>query len=90
VELRLEGERVRDATGARVEIRWNGGRAIKLVASGGSYLSSHDHRVHAGVGTAATVDVDVLWPGGRRQVVRGLETNRLHHIREGAGAQPER
>jgi hypothetical protein len=84
VELILEGARVRDATGARVAIGWSGGRALALVASGGSYLSSHDRRVHAGVGTAAAVDVEIQWPGGRTQVVRGLETNRLHRIREGA------
>ena len=83
VELVLEGARVPDATGARVEIRWTGGRALRLVASGGSYLSSHDRRVHAGVGDAKSVDVEITWPGGTQQVVRGLETNRLHHIREG-------
>jgi enediyne biosynthesis protein E4 len=84
VELILDGARVRDATGARVDIRWNGGHAVRLVAAGGSYLSSHDRRVHAGVGAATSVDVEIVWPGGRRQSVRGLETNRLHRIREAA------
>lgn len=82
VELTLAGERIRDATGARVEIRWEGGRATRLVVSGGSYLSSNDPRVHAGVGDAQRVDVEIVWPGGARQTVRGLETNRLHRIRE--------
>lgn len=89
VELALDGARVRDATGARVEIRWSGGRALRLVASGGSYLSSHDRRVHAGVGDAKSVDVEILWPGGTRQTIRGLETNRLHHIREGEASTPK-
>lgn len=88
LELVLEGERIRDATGTRVEIRWKGGRATRLVASGGSYLSSHDPRVHVGVGAATTVDLDVLWPGGRRQTVSGLATNRLYRIREGMAPQP--
>ena len=83
VELLLEGARIRDATGARVDIRWDGGRATRLIVSGGSYLSSHDARVHAGVGNAATVDVEITWPGGSRQMVRGLETNRLHRVRQG-------
>jgi hypothetical protein len=90
VELLLEGARVRDATGARVDIRWEGGRATRFVASGGSYLSSHDHRVHAGVGSATRVDVEILWPGGQRQSIRGLATNRLHRIREAAPVEAAR
>ena len=82
VELLLEGTRIRDATGARVEVRWDGGRATRLIVSGGSYLSSHDPRVHVGVGTARTVDVEIVWPGGARQRVEGLQTNRLHRIRQ--------
>ena len=82
VELLLEGTPIRDATGARVDIRWKGGQATRLVVSGGSYLSSHDRRVHAGVGQATSVDVDIIWPGGARQTLRNLETNRLHRIRQ--------
>lgn len=87
VEVLLEGAGIRDATGARVDIRWEGGRATRFVASGGSYLSSHDRRMHAGVGSAAEVDVEILWPGGGKQSRRGLATNQLHRIREtSAGA----
>lgn len=88
IELQLEGTRIPDATGARVDVRWAGGRATRLVVSGGSYLSSHDPRVHVGVGDAKTVDVEVIWPGGGRQTLRGLETNRLHRIREAAKKVP--
>ena len=56
--------------------------STRLVVSGGSYLSSHDRRVHAGVGQATSVDVDIIWPGGARQTLRNLETNRLHRIRQ--------
>ena len=83
LELLLEGARIRDATGARVDIRWSGGRAVRLVVSGGSYLSSNDRRVHAGVGRATTADVEIVWPGGERQTLRGLDTNRLHRISQG-------
>jgi enediyne biosynthesis protein E4 len=88
IELVLEGSRIRDATGTRVDLRWDGGRTTRLVVSGGSYLSSHDRRIHAGVGAASTVDLDVVWPGGARQTLRGLQTNRLHRIREGASPEP--
>jgi hypothetical protein len=82
IELALEGETIRDATGARVHIRWDGGGTTRLVVSGGSYLSSNDPRVHAGVGSATAVDVEITWPGGQRQTVQRLETNRLHRIRQ--------
>jgi hypothetical protein len=85
IELLLQGSTIRDATGARVDIRWEGGRATRLIVSGGSYLSSNDPRVHAGVDTARTVDVEIVWPGGSRQRVRELETNRLHRIRQSGG-----
>ena len=87
VELLLEGTRITDATGARVDMRWEGGRATRLVVSGGSYLSSHDARVHAGVADAKTVDVEIIWPGGERQALRGLETNRLHRVRQGGATK---
>ena len=84
IELQLEGSTIRDATGARVDLRWEGGRATRLVVSGGSYMSSSDPRVHAGVGNAQTVDVEIIWPGGQRQALAGLATNRLHRIRQSA------
>lgn len=84
VEVLLQGARVRDATGARVEITWPTGRVTRLVVSGGSYLSSNDQRVHAGVGDAVKVDIEIIWPGGRTQRLNGLETNRLHRIQEPA------
>jgi hypothetical protein len=88
VEVLLEGARIADATGARVDLRWDGGRATRLVVSGGSYLSSHDPRVHAGVGSAKTVDVEIIWPGGQRQTLPALETNRLHRVREARAPEP--
>jgi len=85
LELRLEGAGSnRDAIGARVEARWEGGRALRVVASGGSYLSSSDPRVHVGIGEATRADLDVTWPDGRRQALRGLAADRLYALREGA------
>jgi hypothetical protein len=41
----------------------------------------HERVIHAGVGAASRVDAHITWPGGRQQIVRGLESNRLHTIR---------
>ena len=47
-----------------------GGRTlVRDVASGDSFLSTHDPRPHFGLGSTATVDqVDVRWPDGTHSV----------------------
>jgi hypothetical protein len=90
IELSLEGTRVRDATGARVECRWSGGRAVRAVVSGGSYLSSHDRRLHIGIGSAREARCEIRWPGGRRQDAGGLAGGRAYRVREGQAPQPIR
>jgi len=91
IELLLEGRTIRDATGAVVTLRWaNGGRALRIVASGGSYLSSHDPRVHAGVGAAREVDVEIRWPGGEAQTIQSLAANRRYRVRQGEDPAPFR
>lgn len=86
IELVLEGKAVRDATGALITFTWKDGRALRVVASGGSYMSSHDRRVHAGVGTATTVEGEIRWPGGDVQPLGTLKTNRRYRVRQGGPA----
>jgi len=87
IELSLEGARIRDATGARVACAWSGGQALGIVASGGSYLSSHDRRVHIGLGPAQAARCQIGWPGGRQQDVGLLAGNHAYRVREGAAPQ---
>jgi len=76
----------RDAVGARVVVRHAGGRALQLVGSAGSFLSSDDPRLHFGLGSAARVDeLEVTWPGGAREVFRDVAAGQLVTIRQGAG-----
>ncbi|HEX6739456.1 MAG TPA: CRTAC1 family protein, partial [Vicinamibacteria bacterium] len=85
VSLRLQGAGAnREAVGARVTARWSGGRALAVAAAGGSYLSSHDPRLHLGVGEAAAVDLEVEWPSGTRQQVAKVQTGRFYRWAEGA------
>jgi hypothetical protein len=85
-ELSLEGKTIPDATGALVTIRLPESRVIKYVASGGSYLSSHDRRIHAGVGSAATVQVEIRWPDWTLQDLGTLRTNRRYKVVQGGPA----
>ena len=86
LELQLEGKTIPDATGALVTIRMPGSQVMKYVASGGSYLSSHDRRIHAGVGTAATVQVEIRWPDWTMQDLGTLKTNRRYKVVQGGPA----
>ena len=80
----------RDGVGAKVRVRCGERTQVREVASGSSYLSSSDPRLHFGLGQAARVDeVRVTWPNGLVEAWRGREANQLLVVREGSGAQPD-
>lgn len=80
IGLQLEGTKSnRDAIGAQVTV--SGQR--RWVTGGGSFLASHDPRLVFGLGEAnQPVQVEILWPSGRRQIVEGLAPGKYHRIRE--------
>ena len=65
LSVRLRGRAAnRDGIGARIEV-WSGARRmVRERTSGGSYLASHDPRVHFGLGTGLADSLRVHWPGG--------------------------
>src|SRR5262249_40409729 len=76
----------RDALGAQVRVQTPEGKYLGLVPSGGSYMTSHDPRVHFGLGQAKRVDhIEVLWPDGKREHFKGGSTNRRVHLQQGTG-----
>jgi hypothetical protein len=71
----------RFAIGARLTLEAGGGRQVREVRSGGSYLSQSDLRAQFGLGShAGPVDVEVRMPGGDRWQWRGLPVDRLHEL----------
>ena len=73
----------RDGTGTRVTLRAGGHTQIQEINRGASYLSSHDGRLHFGLGVHTTVDrLEVRWQSGVVQVFENLLTNREHVISE--------
>ena len=64
--------------GTRVVVEAAGRRQRRDLAAGGSFLSSHDPRLHFGLGTARTVDrLEVIWPRGDRTVLTNVPANQF-------------
>ncbi|MBE7180765.1 MAG: CRTAC1 family protein [Terriglobus roseus] len=58
-------------------------KQIDEVRSGGSYFSQNDPRVHFGLGTAATADLEIQWPSGAKDTLKALAANKLYVVQEG-------
>ena len=73
----------RDGIGTRVILTSDKRTQIQEVNPGASYLSSHDARLHFGLGSYTTVDrVEVRWQSGVVQVFENLPANQEHVITE--------
>jgi hypothetical protein len=71
--------------GAKVTIRAGGRTQSRDIASGDSYMSTHDPRPHFGLGTVSTVDeVDVRWPDGTHSVRRNVHVGQFLTIKKGS------
>ena len=75
----------RSAIGARVIARYGGKMQAQEVIAQSSYLSSHDRRLHFGIGSADTADIEIRWPSGIQQNLPGLPSNHLITIDEVRG-----
>ena len=70
--------------GTTVTVTAGGRTQRRDIASSDSYLSSHDPRLHFGLGDAARADmIDVRWPDGSHTVRRDEAARRLIVIRKG-------
>ena len=76
----------RSAIGARVRVRTGERVQIDEVASGSSYYSQNDLRLHFGLGAARAADaVEVRWPTGDVERFTAVRGNRAVRIVEGEG-----
>lgn len=92
LRLRLTGpDASRDPVGARITVLVGGRTIVRTIDGGGSYLSSHDPRVHFGLGEVAAVQrIEVRWPSGRVESRREPGTNRTIHWSESLEESPKR
>jgi enediyne biosynthesis protein E4 len=76
----------RDAYGADVTVQAARRNWTRLVQPGYGYCSSHDPRVHFGLGAATRVDtIRVHWPDGSSEVFPGCAADRYLVLRKGSG-----
>jgi hypothetical protein len=90
LELRLVGgpKSPRDAIGATVYLTSGDQRQRGDVVSGGSYASTHDPRLHFGLGDATSVDlIEVRWPSGAKEKFVITKVDQIVTIVEGKGAK---
>jgi hypothetical protein len=78
LKVKLIGrESNRSGIGARVICSYNGKRQAQELAAQSSYLSANDPRLHFGLGDSETADLEVIWPLGARQVLRGVKAGQI-------------
>jgi hypothetical protein len=76
----------RSAIGTRVKVTASSRSQIDEVMSGSSYYSQNDLRLHFGLGRAAAADtVEIAWPSGVKETLRGIAANQLVVIQETKG-----
>ena len=74
----------RDAIGAEVKLTAAGHAQWATVSTASSYLSASDKRVHFGLGSAATADVEIRWPSGIQQTLKGVKADQQIKVEEAA------
>jgi enediyne biosynthesis protein E4 len=91
LKVKLVGTRSnRSGIGARVICSYAGKRQAQEVIAQSSYLSANDPRLHFGLGEATAADIEIVWPLGARQALRGVKADQILTIREGGPASREK
>ncbi len=61
-------------------------RQMDEVRSGGSYLSQSDLRIHFGLGSATSADLEIHWPSGVVDKVKDVKAKQILRLEEGKSA----
>ena len=77
----------RDAIGALVKLKTEHLMQSATVSTTGSYLSANDKRLHFGLNNDAMVtDVEIHWPSGVLQHLKGPQVDQMIAVKEPVGA----
>jgi hypothetical protein len=87
LKLKLVGTQSnRSAIGARVTCIYGGKRQAQEVMAQSSFYSCNDPRLHFGLGSTTTADLEIRWPGGITQEMKGVRADQILTIREPASS----
>jgi enediyne biosynthesis protein E4 len=78
----------RSAIGARVVVRYGTKKQAQEVMSQSSFYSSNDPRLHFGLGSETTADIEIRWPSGLQERLKGISADQLLVVKEGSGILP--
>jgi hypothetical protein len=86
VQFKLEGTKSnRSAIGAEVRVYWNGQEQLQQVSGGSGFCAQNSRRLHFGLGSGASIEkVVIRWPSGKEQTLTGVETGKMHVVKEAA------
>ncbi|WP_158787230.1 CRTAC1 family protein [Granulicella sp. L46] len=79
----------RDGIGAKVAVKLpDGKRLVQIVKTGSSYLSQSELPLTFGLGApkpGKVVDIEIVWPSGRRESIPAIAANQSIKVLEGKG-----
>ncbi len=71
--------------GARITAHTDTLEQIADATTAGSVFCASDPRVHFGLGDATRVDLEIRWPGGKVQTLKGVAANQVIEVDEDRG-----
>jgi enediyne biosynthesis protein E4 len=84
LKLKLTGTKSnRSAIGAKAFVSAAGRRQRQEVLSQSSFYSQSDLRLHFGLGSAMSADVEIHWPSGLKETYSGVKSNQILSLKEG-------
>jgi enediyne biosynthesis protein E4 len=87
IQIRAQGTASNSfGLGATVRVQTAGKSQVREINNVASYLSSNDTRLHLGLGDAKIIQqLEILWPSGRRQVLKDVPANQALVVKEPEG-----
>jgi hypothetical protein len=86
LKVRLVGTKSnRSAIGSRVIATYGGRPQVRTVTGQSSFYSVNDRRLHFGLGTSPSANIEVHWTNGIVEKYANVSADRLIVIKEGEG-----
>jgi enediyne biosynthesis protein E4 len=76
----------RSAIGTRVLARYGRRMQAQEVLSQSSFYSANDPRLHFGLGAENSANLEIRWPSGLRETLKGVHANQIIVVKEGTAA----